>query len=92
MKVLRGIRSDCTFNQEGFYKKLPSRGPYYCFDLSAATDRMPILLQMKILKEVIGEERTLAWSRLLTSLGYENVDYPSNIHYLAGQPMGAYSS
>lgn len=92
MTVLRKLKSDCTYNQGAFNSMLPPSGPYYCFDLSAATDRMPISLQIKVLSEVIGIDRAEAWARLLTKLGYVNKDYPDFIHYEAGQPMGAYSS
>jgi hypothetical protein len=92
MDLLRGIKSDCTFNQEGFISKLPSRGPYYCFDLHAATDRMPLSLQKRIISSIVGEERAEAWARLLVSQSYSNKDLPDNIYYVKGQPMGAYSS
>jgi hypothetical protein len=92
MDLLRGIKSDCTFNQEGFISKLPSSGPYYCFDLHAATDRMPISLQKRLLSSIIGEERSEAWARLLVSQSYTNRDLPENVFYVKGQPMGAYSS
>jgi hypothetical protein len=93
MGILRGIKTDCTFNQDSFNSKLPSSGPYYSFDLSAATDRMPILLQKKIVSSVIGEERAEAWARLLTQLEFVNHKFPGvSFKYETGQPMGAYSS
>nr|UPW42113.1 MAG: putative RNA dependent RNA polymerase [Zhejiang mito-like virus 6] len=93
MGILRGIKSDCTFDQNAFYTKLPSRGPYFSFDLSAATDRMPILLQKRIVSAVVGEERAEAWARLLTQLEFVNHKYPDKyFKYETGQPMGAYSS
>lgn len=92
MDNLRRIKSDCTFNQESFYSKLPSSGPYYCFDLHAATDRMPLLLQVKVLSAIIGEEKAEAWARVLTQYGFEARGLSDLVYYKAGQPMGAYSS
>lgn len=93
MGVLRGIKQDCTFNQDAFHTKLPSSGPYYCFDLHAATDRMPLYIQKKILKSIVGEEKSEAWARLLTDIGFVNHKHPGVIwKYNTGQPMGAYSS
>jgi hypothetical protein len=60
MKILGKLKTDCTYNQGAFSSMLPPSGPYYCFDLSAATDRMPLLLQVKVLTEVIGKERAEA--------------------------------
>lgn len=79
MGVLRGIKQDCTFNQDAFHTKLPSSGPYYCFDLHAATDRMPLYIQKKILKSIVGEEKSEAWARLLTDIGFVNHKHPGVI-------------
>jgi len=51
--ILRGVPMDGTFNQLGPIKKLlnrldSSRG-LYSLDLSAATDRLPVKLQARIL-------------------------------------------
>lgn len=64
--VLKGISTDCTFNQNHFQTCLPTSGPYFSFDLSNATDRMPLWLQEHILTFVVGEEKAKAWSRILT--------------------------
>jgi len=53
-KVLRGIAEDGTFNQEAavalVQKKLRERESQYVasLDLSAATDRLPLFLQVQI--------------------------------------------
>jgi hypothetical protein len=47
--VLAKLKEDCTFDQASFYSKLPSEGPFYSFDLSNATDRIPIELQLDII-------------------------------------------
>jgi len=79
MGVLRGIKTDCTFNQDEFNFKLPTEGPYYCFDLHAATDRMPLYIQKKVLCSIVGEEKTEAWARLLTQIGFVNHKHPGEI-------------
>jgi len=56
------IPQDKTFKQGSDLKRIPFDGQttYYCFDLSSATDRFPIKLIMELLRELIGEEKTLA--------------------------------
>lgn len=78
MTILRGIKADCTFNQDAFHSKLPLRGPYYCFDLHAATDRMPLYLQENILSSIVGDDKAKAWSRLLTSIEFVNHKHPDH--------------
>jgi len=51
--ILRRIKSDCTFNQNAFASRLTElqnkkQGHYYSIDLKAATDRMPIALQKRV--------------------------------------------
>jgi hypothetical protein len=52
-KVLRGLEEDGTFDQLAPLKRLFERVPegqvYHSFDLSAATDRLPIEIQKDIL-------------------------------------------
>jgi hypothetical protein len=70
--------------------------------LSAATDRLPISIQIAILKPIIGEKAANLWSKLLIDrsyyLAYEKDEKvpggPDGIslRYSVGQPMGALSS
>jgi hypothetical protein len=68
--------------------------------LSAATDRLPISIQVEILVPLIGEERAFAWRDLLVGRDYHYVvpslqktpDNSEQIRYATGQPMGALSS
>lgn len=92
MGILKRIPSDCTFNQDDFLSSLPSVGPYFCFDLSAATDRMPVDFQVSVLSNLIGKEKAEAWKRLLVGEPFANKDCDHPVYYRAGQPMGAYSS
>lgn len=42
MRVLKGLPTDCTFNQDNFLRILSLPGPYYSIDLTNVTDRMPL--------------------------------------------------
>jgi len=88
--VLRSLKCDMTFNQNGFVSNLMS-GPYYSFDLKDATDRFPISLQKKVISYLIGEDRAKAWSAVLIQEGYKTPK-GDKVFYNTGQPMGAYSS
>jgi hypothetical protein len=95
--ILKRIPNDMTFNQNNFTTNPLSIGDncYHSIDLSAATDRMPILLQKRILALLIGQKRADGWHRLLVDTPF--LATPSKkekllISYNTGQPMGAYSS
>jgi hypothetical protein len=52
------IPNDATFNQGTAFKRAVSKaekyGHSYGFDLSAATDRLPLIIQIKLLSGIIG--------------------------------------
>jgi hypothetical protein len=79
--------SDIDFGQKGEHS-------FHSIDLSSATDRMPIVLQKRIISFLIGEDKANSWSRLLTSYPFHcKVDKTTSMFkYGCGQPMGAYSS
>jgi hypothetical protein len=101
---LRAISTDGTFNQtapvarliKGFRKERQFVASY---DLSAATDRLPLLLQMDLLEPLLGKEGASMWGRLLVGRPYRlpkiaksyNLGFMEVI-YAVGQPMGALSS
>lgn len=91
--ILRNISTDCTFNQNHFLDILSKQvnKTFYSFDLTNATDRMPIELQKKIIGSLIGRKKADAWARILTQYPFTYKDQ-KDIYYKAGQPMGAYSS
>lgn len=68
------------------------------YDLSAATDRLPMALQVSILESVFGQNLAVAWQELLVSRNYVlrsddiHVKTSQNLKYAVGQPMGALSS
>jgi len=65
------------------------------YDLSAATDRLPIALQVSILTSIFGGEFAKHWRDLLVGREYvlNHKEYPLTVaKYAVGQPMGALSS
>jgi hypothetical protein len=92
MNLLRTLPTDGTFNQIKPVKVLLDRGhqEFYSFDLSAATDRLPVDLQVKILSSLIGPELAHLWRTILVGRPYHFKG--ENLYYAVGQPMGALSS
>jgi hypothetical protein len=97
-EILRNIRQDGTFDQlrplKGHYPKYKEA---YSLDLTAATDRLPIKIQVALLGEIIGDKTiAIAWGYLLTGIDYSlnSFKYALNlvVQYAVGQPMGALSS
>jgi len=95
MSLLKGLRSDCTFNQGSFRAKLAHKGPYHSLDLTAATDRFPVWLQVAVLSVLVAADYADAWRRLIIDRDY-SVSWERRtartVRYACGQPMGAYSS
>jgi hypothetical protein len=69
----------------------------FSYDLSAATDRLPLLLQIYVLNALIpglGDH----WANLLVGRDYQvpkrksESSLPETVRYATGQPMGALSS
>lgn len=99
--ILKTIPEDATFDQEEGVRSaqqeiLKSPTPYVAsFDLSAATDRLPVRLQAQILDYLLpglGDP----WRGLLVDRSYavprKYHSVASQVRYGVGQPMGAYSS
>jgi len=99
-QMLRQMPCDGTFNQGAPLQRLlllHKEGKFvghnfHSFDLSAATDRLPIRLQCDILGYYIGTVAANLWGRLLTERDWYLKDTDSNYRYAVGQPMGALSS
>ncbi|QDW65415.1 putative RNA-dependent RNA polymerase [Rhizoctonia solani mitovirus 25] len=97
MEHLRPIPQDGTFNQTAPLKYLVDCKELYSYDLTAATDRLPITLQIRILGVMFGGSFAEAWATLLVDRPYgfyqtEYSKYQGTYKYAVGQPMGAYSS
>jgi hypothetical protein len=71
-------------------------GCCYGYDLSAATDRLPLSLQTRFISTLFGKDFSEAWSTLLVGRHYSFFDKDENVSkslkYAVGQPMGAKSS
>jgi hypothetical protein len=112
-KILRVIPQDGTFDQMAPVKKLLAymdrNDLYECFsfDLSAATDRIPVGLQQTLLAAFTTQEFAHHWRHLLSSRYFKVPKWAIEfipswytvpgrerglIRYAVGQPMGAYSS
>lgn len=105
-KVLKGLPNDGTFDQgaasERVRKKAMAAGQSYGYDLSAATDRLPLNIQVDILSSLLGRKIALLWAFILTGRDYYIFPNPEQLErigakagklrYAVGQPMGAYSS
>jgi hypothetical protein len=112
-KLLRVIPQDGTFDQlrpvTTLLAKMTKLGLFECFsyDLSAATDRLPVIMQEFLLSAFTSREFAHHWRCLLTKRNYaiprahraqlptwSNPEFrdKSYVRYACGQPMGAYSS
>lgn len=100
---LRIIPTDGTFDQVAPVELLVKRfvGTEYVasFDLSAATDRLPVAIQIALLEPLLGSEMASLWAGFLVSRPYGlpriaksyNLGF-NKVYYAVGQPMGALSS
>lgn len=105
--ILGTIPQDGTFDQkrpaELLLRTVGPKGSYWSYDLSAATDRFPLLLQHATMAFLLGPRLAGLWVRLLTwrefavPLPPRGTILPKGgaaraVMYGAGQPMGALTS
>jgi len=70
----------------------------FSFDLSAATDRLPLIFQEHLLRPILGDRAARLWASLLVDREYlvprrQDLGLAGGaVKYAAGQPMGALSS
>jgi hypothetical protein len=86
---------DGTFDQLAPIIRIPfEKVPLYSYDLSSATDRLPISLQGSILSKVFTPEFGTLWKKILVGRSYmvRVKDKTLVLNYTVGQPMGALSS
>jgi hypothetical protein len=79
MLTLKLFKTDGTYDQIGQFNRLLklSKGRMtYCFDLSKATDRYPIVLQQVVLEVIVNETFARAWVDLMTGLPFYNKGKP----------------
>jgi len=92
-KLLDKIPNDCTFDQGkglGLLRKWTQNGNATSVDLSSASDRFPMQLQVAVMEKLIDKEFSQAWETLMVDrqFTYKNKFYK----WAVGQPLGAYSS
>lgn len=98
--ILRDIPMDGTFDQTKPLGLLDHSKGLYSLDLTAATDRLPLSLQRRLIGDLFGHEIAGAWAVLLTNRSYrlhseefaEKGKKYIDVKYEVGQPMGALSS
>lgn len=105
--VLRQIPQDGTFDQLRPIRSMLRRRwakaqGMWSYDLSAATDRLPIVIQKVLLSPFLSSWGAEVWASLLIGRAYLFPGVkrgkglpemePSLLHYGRGQPMGALSS
>jgi len=93
--ILRLIPQDGAFDQIKPVKALLLRNKglkTFCFDLSAATDRFPISIQVDVLSFLYNRDVANSWKQVLVNRPYYLKETNQSYMYGAGQPMGALSS
>jgi hypothetical protein len=101
---LRILPNDGTFNQvkpvSNLLKRIGRERFWIAsYDLSAATDRLPLKLQESLLRPLLGDDLTSLWAYFMVGHPYGlpkvaksyNLGFTS-VWYAVGQPMGALSS
>jgi len=103
-KILGDHPCDGTMDQFAPIDRLLKLGctKFWCYDLSAATDRLPVKVQSMLLTAVFGPSFGEHWANLLVGRDYwvgaapKGVvvppGTPDSVRYAVGQPMGALSS
>lgn len=101
---LKRIPQDGTFDQTAPLQLLISKvkdgsvKSLYSLDLTAATDRLPVSLQIHLVNDLVGDVAFgYHWASLLVGRSYDFFQmgydkYHGNYRYAVGQPMGALSS
>jgi len=99
--LFKKLPNDCTHDQnKGFRYAQELSLKYNCsygFDLSAATDRLPLSSQVSVLNSIFGSNIGTLWGKILVERDFIISDNqygiePGKVRYSVGQPMGALSS
>lgn len=95
MSILRTIPMDGTFNQLKPLDELVGCKACYSFDLKAATDRWPLVFMFEIVQCLF--DRSFASATVNSALAYNLFDVgfvtkKKAVSFIAGQPLGYYSS
>jgi len=93
--ILKSIPQDGAFDQLRPVRELIKNnieGKTFCYDLSAATDRFPISVQVDVLTFLYNRDVANSWKQVLVNRPYYLKETNTSYTYGAGQPMGALSS
>jgi hypothetical protein len=87
---------DGTFDQLKPLKRAWRFKSLYSMDLSSATDRLPMDLQVILFRQIfnLSGEEAMAWRDIMVGREYlvPNTNLSESVRYSVGQPMGALSS
>jgi hypothetical protein len=90
--VLSKIPQDCTFNQGSFLEKTKGWKKFHSIDLTAATDRFPIIVISQVLQGLLPLSFVQSWTRVMVKLPFWFAKDKIFVPYSVGNPMGAYTS
>jgi len=95
MGILKRTRTDGTYNQEDAFSRVIERANQtgYCasFDLTSATDRFPLGLQVGVVKLLFGDQVGEDWKTVISDREFETPN-GQKVRWKVGQPLGALSS
>jgi hypothetical protein len=92
--MLRSIKQDATFDQRAsvreFTKTLVSLrvNEVYSFDLTSATDRLPVSIQAVLISYFIGDQAAQAWISFLTDRWFSLPAIPGKEHLTSVKALG----
>jgi len=91
MAGLKKLNGDCTYRQGDIPRLIKGLGNHlFSSDMTAFTDRFPILIEAALVKLAYGEVIGSLWETVLTQRSFKGPNGP--IKYAVGNPMGLLSS
>lgn len=96
MSVLKSIPMDGTFNQTKPLYRLKGKSQIFSYDLTAATDRWPLVFIFEIFQSFF--DRSFSSAVVNSALATNTFEVPfvrkkhSLVCFVAGQPLGYYGS
>jgi hypothetical protein len=94
MSILSRLETDGTYNQEHAFKRILelSKGRQtFCFDLSGASDRIPLRVQVIVISKLFSEDIANTWAQLISNREFHH-NYGDPVKWKVGQPLGLLSS
>jgi hypothetical protein len=91
MSGLRKLKGDVTYLQGEIPSLIQKLGPnLYSSDMTAFTDRFPIILETAIVRGAYGDKIGRLWRQVLTGRTFHHPK--GDVKYECGNPMGLLSS